>query len=67
MAKLAEAADREASLVQELGQAHGGEEAAWTQFLATLAFSLALCGFRWSWAILATHFRRIPRMDPIER
>ena len=67
MVKLAEAADREASLVQELGQAHGGEEAAWTQFLATLAFSLTLWGFRWAWAIMAVHFSFIPRVDPIER
>jgi hypothetical protein len=67
MVQLVEAADRQASLEKSLDQARGGEEEAWAQFLATLAFSLSLCGFRWVWALLATHFPAIPRVDPIER
>ena len=67
MAKLAEAADRQASLEQSLDQARGGEEEAWAQFWATMAVSLSLLGFRWVWAMMATHFTRIPRVDPVER
>jgi len=67
MAQLAEAAERADRLERDLGQAQGDGEEAWAHFWATMAFSLALFGFRWGWALLAAHFTGFPRIDPIER
>ncbi len=67
MTELAGAAANNTWLSEELER--GKEEAhtqwAWSTALTILGVLIWL--FRWGWAILAAHFPRFPKRDPLDR
>ncbi len=67
MAELAEAAANSTRLAGELDQERAEAYNSWSLTTAFTVLGVLVWVFRWGWAVLAAHFPRFPKRDPLDR
>ncbi len=67
MAELAEAAANSTRLAADLDQERAEANNTWSRSMAFTIIGVLVWLFRWGWAVLAAHFPRFPKRDPVDR
>jgi hypothetical protein len=67
LGELAEAASNNTWLAGELDRERTDHQSSWSWSLALTILGVIVWLFRWGWAVLAAHFPRFPKRDPLDR